>query len=563
MAKIDYHEGLPIERLKELESQGITEYRCKIARRSDGGMIASLKTVVITLAEMANLEDMLNSYAGGGPYLIQAFHPEEGLNRLFAFRMNIVGQPKIPLDRAPAGVRSVPSAPSASDEPRSLHTQLFSLPTPPNAPGTPFGAPLMSSGRYAQPVAAHTADEIALNQVEDERRSRKHLEQRFEALQDELVAERAAHNLRIEDERKERDRLAQDAERQRHAGEIKRLEDLIANSAKPKGPNIAELVASAVPFLPVVVALIDARKHSASVESERLTKMNEIQMAGANKLMEATLAQRGSDSGMSKLLETLVPLAVPLITTMLTSSGPKAQAELMATQADVQMQQYAMVAQMLEQMTAQAPTSEWLPLIENMMTTIGNGIQAYAKSQARPSLGQAVATTLTQHLNGSPAQVDPKLPRTAPVAPVEGRTLGETVADALFAHPACPEELKTQEWFTIVAMLHDQTPVDAVAETISNHMLNLDGAKTTPTLLEPFWTEPEKTLAKLFSFLPIWQSQILYAKQVIAKVIATLSAPVEEGGEGDDEGDDEGNDEGEGEEAVAASVTPMPTAAAV
>lgn len=544
MAKIDYHDGIPVDRLKDLETQGITEYRLKIARRGDGGVIQSLKTAQVTLAEMSNLEDTLTAYAGGGTYIIQAFHPEESLNRLFAFRLSIVGTPKIPADRVPPGASN--RAAANPEGPRTMQSQLFAVPTP-EEPGGTFGPPLMSSGRYPT-HASHTPDQIALNQVQDERLQRRQLEAKFDALQKELEAERVANSKRLEDERKERDRIAMDAERARHAAELRRLEDLITN--KPKGLDIAGIIAATTPLVPVAVALIDARKHSTYVEADRISKMNEIQMQGANRLMEATLAQGKNDAGgTSKLLETVVPLAVPIITTLLTSSGPKAQAELMATQADVQMQQIAMLAQMIEQVTASAPESPYIPLIQSAMDTIASGVQAYARAQARPSAAQAVAATIAQHLgSGAPAQPAEAQQATAPGQ----RTPGEQVADSVFAHPAYPDEMKTQEWFTIIAMLHDKAPVDVVSQAIADHLRNLDGAGTTPAYLEPVWTDPEKTLSRVLSFLPIWQAQPLYARQVIAAVIVVLSAPVPEEDEdaGEEEGDEENDDDDGDEETV-------------
>jgi hypothetical protein len=521
MSKVDYHEGIPIERLKELEGQGITEYRMKISRRGDGGTLASLKTVLVTLAEMSTLDDMLNRYAGGGAYVIQCFHPEESLNRLFAFRLSIVGSPKIPADRSP-NAANMPQPPP--DTERTFSSQLFSAPER-AAPGTTFGPPLMQGAPYASPT-----DQIAMGTVDSERARHMRLEAKLEEVLREREAERAQHAAHVEDDRKERDRIAQEAERQQHAAEIKRLEDLITNSAKPKF-NFPEMLVAATPLIPVLVALIDSRKHSASIEAERMSKMNEIQMAGANRLMEATLAQgaqRANDGdGTTKLLQTILPLALPVITTLVTANGPKAQAELMTAQADVQMQQVAMLAQMVEQVTAQTPDSPYLPMIESMIATITAGVQAYAKSQTRPSTAQAVLTTVQQQLGGGA----PPTPALAPAPAQSGRSQGEQVADAVFAHPAYPDVMKTQEWFTIVAMLHDGADAEVVGEALAAHLSNLDGAGTTPEYIEPVWAQPEETLTKVFSFLPIWQTNIVYAKAVIKKVIAVLSAPLPEGEE--------------------------------
>jgi len=520
---------------QELEQEGITEYRLKIARRSDSGNLSALKTVVVTLAEMANLEDSLNEYAGGGPYLIQAFHPEEQLNRLFAFRLHITGNPKIPVDRAqPSRAAAAAAANAASGGERTIGTQLFSLPTP-AVPGTTFGPPLMAS----------PTDRIAMGSVDDAQAQRRQLEADVKEIRKQLDEERMQNAKRIETERIERDRVEREAERARHAAEMQHMKDMISANAKPRF-NLTEIVAAATPFIPLAVAMIDARKHAASVEADRVARMNEIQMSGANKLMEATLAQRSENaSGNNKLLETLLPVALPVIQAIITSNGPKAQAELMATQAEVQMQQTAMVAQMFEQLAGQAPDHPMLPLIQSTIESITAGVQAWAKAQARPSTAQTVVSTIQEQLGQTP----PKLEQEP--APIKRQTQGDEIATAVFNHPACPQELKTQEWFTILSMMHNGEPVDSVAQTIANHLLNLDTTKTTPALIEPVWAKPEETLTRIFSFLPVWQADQPYAKEVIYKVIDILSAPVEE----DEDDDDEEGDDEEGDDKSASPAT--------
>jgi hypothetical protein len=83
-------------------------------------------------------------------------------------------------------------------------------------------------------------------------------------------------------------------------------------------------------------------------------------------------------------------------------------------------------------------------------------------------------------------------------------------------------------------MLHDKVAVDVIATDIATHLQNLDALKATPPLLTAVWSEPEATLAKVFAFLPVWQTDGAYARSVITKVVEILSAP-----DGEDDGEEE------------------------
>ena len=518
----DSHTEIPITRIQEIvETTGLDSFRVKLRRRTDSGRLANMKTIVTTVTELYEIDDHVQRFAGGGKYYIEVWHPTDKTKKFLDFEILIDGPPK---NLSPAVSTLVQSE-------QAERRALFTVPTPTDEE-TPAWA--MPSQRYAdRPVATHTSDDIAMRTVEDERVRVRKLEEMTEQLRKDLAEERAIASARLEAARADRDRSEREAEKARHEAELKRLEERL-DAAASKKLSLVEMLPMAVPFVPVLISLIETRKSSAALEASRSDNLIKAQMEGVNQLMQATMAgNKAGASGTSDLLKVILPAALPLVTAWLSANSPKAQAELLATQSDAQMQQLGLVIQLIEQAYSGDPGNPYIELAQSVVSQLVGVAQQIAKSQNKPSpvamAGQQAIQQLTAALvpGQAPNQQIPA-GQQAPQPAQGALTPGEQIANQLFAHPACPKEMQTDEWFTIVAMLHDRDDADTTAQALATHIGNLDKLGTTPSFLEPVWDEPEKTLTKMLSFLPIWQADAVYAKTVIAKVIEILEAADED-----------------------------------
>lgn len=517
------YEGIPTERINELhkEGSGYTQFKLRISRRGDGGHIQFLKNIMVTVAELMDIGSLLSDYSGGGRYFIQAFDPQMPTKRLFDFHTEVVGPPKVPLDKQ--AMHPVDSSGIAAPVPGSAASQLFAQPTPPEH-GAPFGPPV--GFRYGTPVATHTSDQIALDQLREARDAQRKLEETLRAMQEEREKDRVAAAARLEQERQERQREEKEAMARAHAAELKRLEDLIkANNDKPKGPNWWEMLPAMAPFVPVLTALVASKSSTEALAIERQNAMIKTQMDGVNALMQATVgAKSDSAKGLMETVKVLGPIVAPMLATYMANNGPKAQAELLEVQSNNQMTQMQMIAQLIEQSKQGDPENPYIQLAERAFEGLVAVGQAMAKQQAKPGVGQQMLQGVTQQLTGGqPPQQQA----------TEGPTPGEQIANQVLSNPACPADMRTQEWFSILASVHDKDPVDDVATNLATHIGNLDIQKKLPKVLESIFDadKPEDVLVRVFSVLPIWQTDIIYAKQVIAKTVEILSTPDTDEGE--------------------------------
>ena len=518
---------IPIERIQELVAAGINEFRCKIFRRNEAGRLAALRTATLSADELLDIDQSVEVLAGGGRYFVQTYHPHEKFRKLVDFDFNIDG-PQRSVQSAQMQPQNAPSAAGI------LSLNQYSQPSDDEL--APFAVAARNM-RINAPLTSTSSDAIALQQLEETRASQRRLEAQLEEMREQRAAERAEHSAQLLIEREQRDRIERDAEREKHAQEIKRLEDMFTSrESRHKPMPIAEMISAAVPFVPMFVALLTTRSSSESAAADRNARMIEAQLTSAKELMASTLSARENNgNSTADMLKTLIPLAIPLVTAFMTSNGPKAQAELVSAQSETQMMQLGMITQLLEQAKADGGGNEYIALAERVFEGLLTTAQAIAKTQ-QPKPAPIPVTVRQQTMTTG---VPPEPQVTAQAEPQ--MTQGEQIANQVLAHAAFPAELRTQEWFTIVAMLHDKVAVDVIATDIATHLQNLDALKATPPLLTAVWSEPEATLAKVFAFLPVWQTDGAYARSVITKVVEILSAP---------DGEDDGEEEEEEEEAA-------------
>ena len=77
-------------------------------------------------------------------------------------------------------------------------------------------------------------------------------------------------------------------------------------------------------------------------------KSLEVQQQGLQSLMQATLSQTNKTSDLEKMITTIGPLVMPLISENMKSRGPEAQAGLFQAMAENNLNSVAMMAQLIE-----------------------------------------------------------------------------------------------------------------------------------------------------------------------------------------------------------------------
>lgn len=529
-----HYEQVPVEKLNELRAEhGIDNYKLKLCRRTEAGHVKSIGTVMLTYEEMLDLETKLQSLSGGGSYNITAFAANDMSKKLFGINLLLDGPPKMTSHERGVMHRTGLAAGAAT-----VVSQIQQH----EAMAARHGDVPAWQRDFTAPAASFSSDEIALQQVTEERRQKMELEKRLAAMEEKYAEERREREARDERERQNRERERAEAKEKEHALELKRLEDRIAAlAATPKGPNIGDIIAGMAPFVPVFTALVSTRNAGAALEAEKQNKMLELQMTNTNKIME--MIAGGKQDSTKSLMETLKiagPILAPILTAMINNNGPKAQAELMSAQSELNSHTLGMVSQLIEQA---AGGSEEIPVGLQIADKLVQGAYAVAEAIRR----QQTQTGPMQQV----AQVAQQLAVQAQSAPTQqvnghhrGGSVGEQIADQVLAHPMVPQEMKTAEWHLLLTLVHDKADADKVALQLAHHIWNLDGEKKLPKFLEKVFETPEDVLKQLFSPLPIWQEDQLYAKSVITKTISILENPPEEDSEEPD------GDPGETEETA-------------
>jgi len=615
--KIPTLKEMPTEEIERL-ADSHEKVMVTIQRRNNRGQLANLgySGMLWTPAEVLSVADWLLPRAGGGLYVIRVSDPKNPVQRLVpSFEVPIDAQPKTPIpyhtnvigapifgvthearqpfyptpampippgpvipitmpsidpskmrteeqDNAPVvpGVLPPPRNPMSSKWSQGLDPVAFAHMAQSAAAQAPMaGAPqVFGYGVPGAMVAGATfnSDQLAVDQLRRMEADRASLQTKLDAL-----LERA--DARERDYEKQ---LREQQERHREELHNLRLEalkaELTAKTAAPapQGLKVPELIAALAPFAPVFAAFVTSSKESA-------TKSMEVQQQGLNQLMQLMVSQanRPSPDPLSAV-EKLMPLL-----TAQRGGGGEGHAALVEALGNMNLQQTAMVAQLLEGLAAQGggdSTPAWLPIVQQ----IGQGMLAMAQGAAADRQRAMLGTTPQfaappRSLGAPPAQVTRPAPQ-----PTAYRTLDEEPAQVPQApqvaapqpivtpppqpmvnlNPAMldylPAEYRTPEWRAIIIALHEGQDPEHVGRMIGKHLDHLLDFDMLPSALGNFLVEPREALARLVQPLPIYTANHAYCEVVIEETLqalyqlGTLELTQEEEEPGDEEPEDEGDE---------------------
>jgi hypothetical protein len=583
----------------------------RVTRRNDRGQIATVYGDIIKeTAELADIDEWLRANAGGGRFRIEARDPDDKTRYVLQpFYVTVEGPPRPPRflghptdvavgpgaygpsgayppvgleDRMPNNYNQGPKPPSSYLQPQPY----YGNPDPQNAPppawlagvhpslrgGYVFNRPGMTpSGEGPKvPSATIASDALALRQLEQQKSEAQtqiaKLEAQNHALQEKL-------DRLLEDMKQERER----AREERHRLELEAIKKEMLSSRKDEGSDWTKVAGALAPFAPVLAAMVQSKEQAGA-------KALEIQQAGLQSLMQATLQQANKPSGLTELL----PVVLPMVKEMMDSKSPKAQAELYNSMVENNLNSVAMMAQLVEAFASSGKEEPWyLPMIRETLGGIVGMTEAYVQGkgglpgqrgtpetapralpapqqpqpqpqqQAQPTTSLAVGKAAYSTFEDlEPARPAPTLQRTPLVTTPPAPTVEAQPVVVVEAQPEEPEdeepedllaierelresaqvshrmlltmlpqEWQTTEWRIVLLRLHSgDEDAEDVAETLANYIAELVEQNALPGGLADVQTDPARALDRVFAFLPVMRENPEYATAVIRASIERLLA---------------------------------------
>ncbi len=398
-------EEIPLDAIRDAMAN-YEQVNIRVTRRNDRGQIATVYGDVIReTAELADIDEWLRSNAGGGRFRIEARDPNDKTRYVLPpFHVTVEGPPRPPRYLGhPTEASAGPGAygPSGAYPPVGMENQHMSYqgkppssyqqpqpfyghPDPHDAPppawlagvhpslrsGYVFPRSTPSSGNDSRaPGATIASDALALRQLEQQRSEAQtqiaKLEAQNHALQEKL--DRMLEELKGERER---------AREERHRLELEALKKEMLSSRKPEenATDWTKMAAAMAPFAPVLAALVQSREQSSS-------KALELQQAGLQSLMQATLSQANKPNGLTELL----PIVMPMVKELMEAKSPKAQAELYNSMVENNLNSVAMMAQLVEAFASSGKEEPWyLPMIRETLSGVVGMTEAYMQGKGLP-----------------------------------------------------------------------------------------------------------------------------------------------------------------------------------
>jgi hypothetical protein len=374
------------------------------------------------------------------------------------------------------------------------------------------------------PGATTSSDEVALRQVADLKGELATMRAESKAMLEKLNSE----NTRLREQLAERERAV---EAERHRAELSALTARIEAMQQAQSRPQPESKSNVTDWAPLAAAVAPVLSAWISSQSSAAAKSLEVQQQGLQSLMQATLGQSNKTSDVEKLITTLGPLVMPLISENMKSRGPEAQAGLFQAMAENNLNSVAMMAQLIEAFASAGGKEEpwYLPMIKEALGGVVQVAQAYTQQPGglpgqqpippRPSGALAAYSTLDEAAPPqAPQQAAPTAKRPAPQQPKVPQNL-----EVLFS--LLPGEFQTNEWRAILRALHAEPapPADKVAVMLTSHLEHLVTFDMVPALLSQVREHPRATLEALLEKLPVARSNPSYAKQVLDLTLTYLA----------------------------------------
>lgn len=539
---------VPTEALGALAAEH-THVVVDVKRRNNRGQLASLgfTGVMMTPAEVANIASWIEPRAGGGVYAVTVASVKNTLQRLLpTFEVVLEGAPRAPMSLHQPAFASAPNPYGGLPAPHyDINATIPGAMSPADIPLIPglndMPRPQMDwmqglhpqeramyEARIAQqqrmhpsvqlpPGASLASDQLAMDQL-----------RRAEARSAELDARLAAQMQRQEErERALSEQLREQSERSReelHKVQLDMMQKQIAMAAAAKDETPKVTIADYAPLLaaaaPLIAAMITSSREAASEAAK-------VQQAGMQQIM-ALMAEQ-SKRPVADPLDAVTKLA-PLF--QATQKDPAANAAILETMGNLQLQNMGMMAQMIETMGGGHSDSPpvWLPVVQQIAGGLIQMSQAMAADSSRQIMQAAAPPPQMVRQMPSPQQPQPQ-PQPQPRPPQRSNDVPyQTVDKPLKITPAMldllPEAFRTPEWKGIIIGLHDMRDPAEIGTMLARHIGHLNEFTMLPPVLTDFHVDPPNALRRLVSPLPIFTSNRPYVEQVVN---ATVQALFDEG----------------------------------
>jgi|694.fasta_scaffold21441_4 hypothetical protein len=554
-------EDIPLDQINDL-AKSMEEVSIRLCRRNERGQVATVYNgIKVRTLDLAKIDDWSREMSGGGRYRCEVKDPlDSGRYVMSPFWFSVEGPPRpprflgSPVDFTPgqaqgaAGMQSYYQGPQGyqppqqngygapAAQPQPSASPAYAPPPSPWSQGldpsqrggyqpTPYYAarPLMERPQMA-PGATTSSDEVALRQVADLKGELATMRAESKAMLEKLNSE----NTRLREQLAERERAV---EAERHRAELSALTARIEAMQQAQSRPQPESKSNVTDWAPLAAAVAPVLSAWISSQSSAAAKSLEVQQQGLQSLMQATLGQSNKTSDVEKLITTLGPLVMPLISENMKSRGPEAQAGLFQAMAENNLNSVAMMAQLIEAFASAGGKEEpwYLPMIKEALGGVVQVAQAYTQQPGglpgqqpippRPSGALAAYSTLDEAAPPqAPQQAAPTAKRPAPQQPKVPQNL-----EVLFS--LLPGEFQTNEWRAILRALHAEPapPADKVAVMLTSHLEHLVTFDMVPALLSQVREHPRATLEALLEKLPVARSNPSYAKQVLDLTLTYLA----------------------------------------
>lgn len=519
----------------------------RVSRRNNKGHLAHVWSGELATQDLLTLDQFLMRLAGGGDYNVMVRDARNmTISLIDTFNCVVEGPSRPPLFAGsqpeqvmPAGAPSI--HPSATPFAGGLPTAAFAAPSmegDPMSASNPYQPPLppwaMGLDPYARsgyeayramryPMRAATgptvaSDELAIKQAAELKAQNAKLEEKLEGFMQRYESDVG----RLRDENAAyRAQLAQAKQDAEMAALRAKLEAMTA-APRETGPkfDITAIGGVLAALAPVLQAMITsgAEKQSLALRA---------QQEGMQQLMQATLQQANKDSGIKELATTFGPLVLPLVQQMFSQKDPEKQAALYEAMATNNLNSIAMMAQLLESISAsQGPQPPWyFDAIQQALAGIVQVAERYVQTpgglpgQAKPRLEAPRPTGVVEVAK----QVQTAPSAAAPVRPTYDDNVNaprQVSGRAQTLLPFLPAEFRQNGWEVFLRHLHEEPrwSPDWIGNGLAELILESVEQNTLPKQLEPMLAEGADYRAILLALverLPIAVDAPHYAEAVV------------------------------------------------
>lgn len=524
----------------------------RVSRRNNKGHLAHVWSGEMATQDLLTLDQFLMRLAGGGDYNVIVRDARNiTVNLVDTFNCVVEGPSRPPLFAGSQPEQVMPAGapaahPSATPFAGGLPSASFAAPSMEGDPGmsNPYQPPLppwamgldpyARSGyeayramRYPQRVATGptvASDELAMKQAAELKAQNAKLEEKLEGFMQRYESDVG----RLRDENAAyRAQLAQSKQEAEMAALRAKLEAMTA-APRETGPkfDIAAIGGVLAALAPVLQAMITsgAEKQSLALRA---------QQEGMQQLMQATLQQANKDSGIKELATTFGPLLLPLVQQMFSQKDPEKQAALYEAMATNNLNSIAMMAQLLESISAsQGPQPPWyFDAIQQALAGIVQVAERYVQTpgglpgQPKPRLEAPRPTGVVEV-----AKQVQSAPAAAPVRQTyddDINTARQVSGRAQTLLPFLPAEFRQNGWEVFLRHLHEepQWSPDWIGNGLAELILESVEQNTLPKQLQPMLAEGADYKAILLSLverLPIAVDAPHYAEAVVDVAVAAL-----------------------------------------